>query len=296
MTENRSLTTTTYLITGATSGIGLATAKALARQGGTIVMVGHRPEGDKEIVASVQRESDVATIAYLQADLSIQADVRALAAAFVQQFPRLDVLINNVGGYYMGRRESADGIEMTLALNYLNVFLLTCLLLDSLRAGAPARIVNVASVAHRSAAFRFADPQGKRRYRGFRAYAQSKTAMIMVTYEFARRLTGTGVSVNAVHPGLVGTRLYRHLGFASAFVEPIIGWLAKSPEEGASTVVHLATDPVIAEMTGAYFANGKCKRSAPYTYDEVAARRLWEWTVGMVGCGNDAVATGIAAG
>ncbi len=286
MTEDRRDASPVYLITGATSGIGLETARALARQGGTIVMVGHRPERDEAIVESVRREAGAATIGYLQADLSAQADVRKLAVAYKELFPRLDVLINNVGAYFMGRRVSPDGIEMTLALNHLNVFLLTCLLLDELKASAPARIVNVASDAHQRSSFDFSDPQQEKKYRAFRAYGQSKTAMIMMTYVLARRLEGTGVTANALHPGFVGTNFYRNLGCASAIVQFGIKLIAKTPEEGASTVVYLASDPGVADVNGKYFVNKKPIRSANFTYDEEAQQRLWAWTVQMVGCGE----------
>ena len=249
-------------------------------------MVGHRPAHDEAIVESVRREPGAATIGYLQADLSAQADVRKLAQAYRELFPRLDVLINNVGGYFMSRRTSPDGIELTLALNHLNVFLLTCLLLDELKASAPARIINVASDAHERSRFDFSDPQGEKRYRGFKAYGQSKTAMIMMTYELARHLEGSGVTVNALHPGFVNTYLFRNLGCASAVVRFFIKLIAKTPEQGASTTVFLATDPGVAGVTGKYFTNEKPVRSARFTYDEDAQKKLWAWTVDMVGCGE----------
>lgn len=287
----KDLTGITYLITGATAGIGLATARALAKRGATTVMVGHHPEKDRDIIAEVQREAGHALVRYMQADLASQDAVRELASDFKRQHTRLDGLINNVGGFFPQRRLSPDGIEMTFALNHLNVFLLTQLLLDVLQASAPARIVNVASDAHRSAELDFENLEGERGYRAFRAYARSKVAMLLFTYELARRLEGTGVTVNAMHPGFVATNLYRHYGWLSKLIEPIVRVFARSPEEGARTVVTLAASPDVEGVSGTYFVDNAPVQSSPATYDEEAARRLWEISLEMTGLDEESEAT-----
>lgn len=278
------LTGTTTLITGATSGIGLATARALAQRGGTVVMVGHRPEKDPETVAAVQRAAPHAVVDYLHADLALQADVRRLARDVAARYPRLDVLINNVGGFFLSRTLTPDGIEMTFALNHLNVFLLTLLLLDTLKAGAPARIINVASDAHRAGRLDFDNLQGERRYNGWRAYANSKVAMIAFTYELARRLgppEHSGIAANAMHPGFVATNLYGRFGFLSKVIAPLLKLFARSPEKGAETIIYLATAREGAITTGQYFVDERATPSSPATYDETAARRLWDLSLAL---------------
>jgi retinol dehydrogenase-12 len=274
---------TICLVTGATSGIGLVTAQALAQQGATVVLVGRNPERTTAIVSRIQQETGNPHVAYLIADLSAQAQVRQLAGEFQRRFARLDVLLNNAGAFIARRSLSVDGIEMTLALNHLAYFLLTHLLLDTLKATPAARIVNVSSDAHRKAQFDFADPQGAHRYRGWRAYCQSKLANLLFTYELARRLAGTGITANAVHPGFVATGFgHNNRGLVALGV-----WLAQftalTPEQGAETLIYLATSPEVAGVTGMYFVKKHSVESSAASYDQAAAQRLWQLSAELTG-------------
>jgi NAD(P)-dependent dehydrogenase (short-subunit alcohol dehydrogenase family) len=273
----------TCLVTGATSGIGFETARVLAQAGATVVAVGRSQERGAEAVARIRQETGNAVVEFLQADLSVQAQVRSLAQEFQRNHAPLDVLVNNAGGFFMPRRLSADGIEMTWALNYLSVYLLTELLLDTLKASAPARIVNVSSDMHRSAQLNFDDLQGARKYSGMKAYGQSKLAMVLFTYELARQLEGTGVTVNALHPGFVATNMYRSSGGMIKLMAPLIKLMATSPEAGAETSIHLATSPGVEGVTGKYFVKKQPARSAPTSYDETAGQRLMQISAEMTG-------------
>ena len=271
------------LITGATSGIGRVTAQALAQQGATVVLVGRHPERTAATVRRIQQETGNPHVECLMADLSVQAQVRQLAGEFQRRFTRLDVLLNNAGAFFSQRHVSVDGIEMTLALNHLAYFLLTHLLLDVLKATPAARIVNVSSDAHRKARFDFADPQGAHRYRGWPAYCQSKLANLLFTYELARRLASTGMTANAVHPGFVATGFgHNNRGLVALCI-----WLAQftalSPEQGAATLIYLATSPEVAGVTGRYFVKKCSVESSTASYDRAAAQRLWQLSVELTG-------------
>src|SRR5262245_57965910 len=271
------------LVTGATSGIGRVTAQALAQQGATVVLVGRNPERTAATVSRLQQETGNPHVEYLLADLSAQAQVRQLAAEFQRRFARLDVLLNNAGAFFSQRHVSVDGIEMTLALNHLAYFLLTHLLLDTLKATPAARLVNVSSDAHRKAQFDFADPQGAQRYRGWRAYCQSKLANLLFTYELARRLAGTGVTANAVHPGFVATGFgHNNRGLITLGVW-IAQFTALSPEQGAETLIYLATSPEVAGVTGAYFVKKRSVESSVASYDQAVAQRLWQLSTELTG-------------
>ncbi|MBN2007702.1 MAG: SDR family oxidoreductase [Anaerolineae bacterium] len=280
------------LITGAASGIGAVTAQALAQQGATVVLVDRDAEKCEAMAGRIRQQMGNAE--FIRADLSSQQEIRQLAQQFKSRYQRLDVLVNNAGAMFPERRESVDGIEMTFALNYLAYFLLTNLLLDVLKAGAPARIVNTSSRAHARARMNFDDLQSRVNYVGIRAYEKSKLAIVLFTYELARRLAGTGVTVNALHPGVVATNFStRNPGMVGS----IMRWMAKqyatdtgktanpivrllqpvllSPEQGAQTIIYLATSPEVEGMTGKYFVKCKAVPSAPPSYDSAAARRLW---------------------
>lgn len=271
------------MVTGATSGIGLVTARGLAALGATVIVVGRNPQRGADVVHRIQQETGTPAVEFMLADLSVQARVRQLAEAFQSRYGRLDVLVNNVGGFFLRRQLTADGIEMTFALNHLSYFLLTNLLLDTLRASAPARIVNVASESHRGAEIDFADLQMERRYSGRRAYGQSKLANLLFTYELARRLEGTQVAANALHPGFVATNLAKNNGPMVRLVLRLLHLRAISPEEGAQTSIYLASSPEVEGITGKYFIDRKPVSSSPASYDEAAARRLWEVSAEMAG-------------
>ena len=264
------------MVTGATSGVGLVTAQALARQGATLIVVGRNPERGAATVSRIRQETGNSAVESIIADLSAQAQVRRLASEVQRRFTRLDVLINNAGALFLRRQLSPDGLEMTFALNHLAYFLLTNLLLDHLKASPAARIVNVSSEAHRGARLDFADLQGQHRYRGWRAYARSKLTNIMFTYALARRLEGTSVVANALHPGFVATNFGRNNRGITAILWRMLQLAAISPEEGAQTIIHLASSAAVKDITGAYFVKKKAVRSSEVSYDRAAADRLWQ--------------------
>ena len=269
-------------VTGATSGIGKATALGLARMGATVVLVARdRARGEatrKEIVAS----SGNTAVDLLLADLSVQASIRELAAAFKAKYDRLDILINNAGGVFPKRTLTVDGLEYTFAFNHLAYFLLTDLLLDRLKASAPARIVNVTSRFSDGATVNLADLQLEQGYTGIKAYSQSKLCNMLFTYELARRLEGSGVIVNCVHPGVVRTNfgmttpLFRIMGI---FFRPFM----LRPEKAAERLLYLAVSPAVDGETGRYFADKQAIRSPRQTYSQETARRLWEHSASLTG-------------
>jgi retinol dehydrogenase-12 len=264
------------LITGATSGIGLVTARELARQGGRVLLVGRSPDKCATTVEQIRAQTGSRQVEALLADLSSQEQIRQLAHQVQERSSHLDVLINNAGGLWLRRELTMDGLEMTFAVNHLAYFLLTHLLLDTLQASAPARIVNVASYAHSKATLDFANLQGERGYHGWQAYCCSKLANVLFTYELARRLMGTGVTANALHPGWVATGFGGNNGWRGRLLQ----WAARvkgiSPEEGARTILYLATAAEVEGVTGQYFDQQKPVRSSPPSHDEAAAKRLWQ--------------------
>jgi retinol dehydrogenase 14 len=216
------------------------------------------------------------------ADMSSQAEVRRLAGEVLAAYPRLDVLLNNVGGFWAHRYETADGLEHTFALNHLAPFLLTGLLLDRLKASAPARVVTVSSGAQSMGKVDFDDLMGERKYSGQTAYNQSKLANVMFTYELARRLEGTGVTATALHPGMTSTAFSAEdpaLGLLVAVMRPFM----KSPARGAETPIYLASSPEAEGVSGKYFANRKAKRSQASSYDVATVVRLWKVSADLVG-------------
>lgn len=206
------------------------------------------------------------------ADLSSQAEIRRVAADIKRTYPKIDVLINNAGIVENTFKRSVDGIEMTFAVNHLAYFLLTNLLLEPIKAAAPSRIINVSSAAHFGARMDFDNLQGEKGYNGWRAYSQSKLANILFTYELARRLAGTGVTVNCLHPGVIGTKLFRNLGI----INTLAGIFLASPEKGAETSVYLASSPEVEGVTGKYFDNKRAVPSSSASYNEADAKRLWQ--------------------
>lgn len=273
----------TCLITGATAGIGLATACELARLGAKVVLVGRSPERCQRAIELIKEQTGLGSAEFLLAELSSQEAIRSLAGRVKESITRLDVLVNNAGGIFLKRMETIDGIEMTFALNHLAYFLLTNLLLDQVRTNSQARIINVSSAAHQGVAINFSDLQGLRRYSGWRAYQQSKLANLLFTYELARRLNGTGVTVNALHPGYVRTEIFRVEGMSGWLLRRFADVFAVPPEQGARTSVHLASSPEVEGITGRYFAGRKAVRSSPTSLDASAAERLWKVSEEMTG-------------
>ncbi len=273
----------TVLVTGGTGGIGLATAFGLAAMGANVAISG-RDAARAEAAASRIRSGTEAQVSVLVADLSSQGEVRRLAAEALERLPQIDVLVNNVGGYWHTRRITADGLEWTFAVNHLAPFLLTSLLLDRLKQSAEARVVTVSSHAHAQGRIDFDDLQGERSYSGSRAYDQSKLANVLFTNELARKLAGSGVTANVLHPGVVSTGFgAEDPGRTQRLLVPILRPFMRSPVRGAATSIWLASAPDIAGVTGRYFANGKEKRLSQRAVDTSVARRLWGVSADLIG-------------
>jgi len=272
------------MVTGANSGIGKATALELAQMGATVVMVCRDRARGEEARSEITTTSRNNAVDLLLADLSSQQSVRQLVETFQHHYPHLHVLINNAGATFPGRRrETVDGLEMTFAVNYLAPFLLTNLLLDRLKDSAPARIVNVSSAAHTSGSMRMDDLQAEKRYRPMRTYPQAKLAVVLFTYELARRLQGTGVTANCLHPGFVATNFGRSDGGpAVRLLVKLIGSFGTSPVKGAQTSIYLASSPEVEGVTDKYFVKSIPRRSALISYDESLQRQLWEQSAKLV--------------
>ena len=274
----------TVLVTGATSGNGLEASTALARLGARVLMVGRDPARTAAAARDVASRSGSSEVGHLVCDFSSQADVRALAEAVRARADRLHVLVNNAGGVNKARRLTGDGIEATFAVNHLGYFLLTNLLLDLVVRSAPARVVTVASVGHRRGTIDFDDLGFERGYTVMRSYARSKLANVLFAAELARRLAGTGVTSNSVHPGSVDTNIWSG---APLWAKPLIQILFRpffiSAEQGAARVVQLAASPELEGVTGLYFEEGKPVTPAPLALDASLARRLWDVSARMVG-------------
>jgi len=275
----------TCVVTGANSGIGKETALGLAQMGARIVLVCRNPEKGRAALEDVRRESRSSDHDLLIADMSSQASVRALTEQIRQKCSHLDVLINNAGGGAPARALSADGIEMVLATNHLGPALLTLLLLDLLKASAPSRIINVSSEAQRRARLDMNDLQFERRkYSVFAAYGQSKLLMNAFTFELARRLEGTSVTANCLHPGVVATNIWG--ANPLLILKLIIGVLRPfmlNSKQGAEVSLYLASSPDVAEVTGIYFVKSKPAESNPLSRDPKIAGEIWQWTQKMIG-------------
>ena len=273
----------TVLITGATSGIGLEAAIALARMGARLVMVGRDAAKTARMVQVVRTRSGSASVDSLLCDLSSQRQVRSLAEAFLRTYDRLDVLVNNAGTVYTSRTLTEDGVEATFAVNYLSAFLLTNLLLDCLVKSAPSRIVMVSSAGHYGATMDFEDLGFTRGYAIMRAYGRSKLAEILFVRELARRLEGTGITANALHPGTVGTNIWNR---APAFTRPFFAIARRlfmiSPARGAETIVYLASSPEVATTSGVYFEQNRPKPPSRLAQDDALAARLWDESARLV--------------
>jgi NAD(P)-dependent dehydrogenase (short-subunit alcohol dehydrogenase family) len=264
------------LITGATNGIGLAAAEALASRSAQLAVVARSESRARDAVARIRKAGDGAAVDVLMADLSSQASIRRLATDVLDRYPRLDVLVNNAGAVNARRQLTEDGIELTWAVNHLAPFLLTSLLLDRLKESAPARIVTTSSDAHRPAGIPFDDLNAERSYGGFRRYGETKLANILFTLELARRLEGTGVTANCFHPGLVATGFNKNNGILLRLGMSLVRPFARSPRKGAETLVWLVDSPEVDGEQGGYFFDLRRVPPAPAGREPEAARILWE--------------------
>jgi NAD(P)-dependent dehydrogenase (short-subunit alcohol dehydrogenase family) len=278
------------MITGANSGIGRATALGLAGMGATAVMVCRNRDLGQAAAQEIRAQSGNQRVELLVADLSSQAAIRSLAANFKARYSRLDVLINNAGIAPVRRSVTVDGIESVFAVNYLAPFLLTNLLLEALKASAPARVVNVAGDFHRKATIQFDDLMSEKAYTGVRANNQAKLALILFTYELARRLAGTGVTANCLHPGATATDGPLNDPDLPAFSRTmyrLVRAFFQSPERGAETSIYLASSPDVDGVTGKYFIKKRAVASSPESYDVAIAQRLWEVSSQLTGLAPD---------
>ena len=264
------------VITGANSGIGKAASLALAKMDATVVMVARDKDRGEAAKAEIIKKSHNSSVDLLLADLSSLESVRQLATEFQKKYSKLHVLINNAGLFNQRRLVTTDGYENTLATNYLAPFLLTNLQLGLLRASAPSRIINVSSVGHYNGHVNFDDLIMEEDYGGWKGYGQSKLALVLFTHELAKKLQGTGVTVNAVHPGTVATNIWaRPLGPAG-FIMSLPKLFMASPEEGAKTIVYLASSNEAEGLNGEYLEKLKVKKSSDESYKEEIAQRLWD--------------------
>jgi len=272
------------LVTGATNGIGLEAARSLARQGDKVVLVGRDAAKTARCLADVRASAPGAEVSSLLCDFSRQKEVRRLAEEVLRRFDRLDVLVNNAGTVFKNRTLTEDGIEATFAVNHLGYFLLTQLLLERIVQSAPARIVNVASIAHRRATMDFDDLFYERGYSLVKAYGRSKLGNVLYTRLLAQKLAGTGVMVNSLHPGAVDTGIW---SAAPAWTKPLIAILRRfafiSAEEGGRRIVQLVAGPELSGTTGQYFENGRIVDPAPRARDDALARRLWQESERLTG-------------
>ena len=273
----------TVVITGATSGIGEVAAIRLARQGARLLLVARDPRRAERVLARLKSVAPAAAHGVYQADLSRLSEMKRAGAEIAKAEPRIDVLINNAGAFFTARRLTEDGLERTFALNHMAYFVLTCALIDRLKAAVPSRIVSTASDAHRGARLDFANLQGEKGYDGYKAYGRSKLCNILFTRELARRLAGTGVTANCLHPGFVATRFGDQAGGVMSLVIRAAKLFAISPQKGADTIVHLASSPEAAGSSGGYFY--KCLPATPTAEarDDAAAARLWVESVRITG-------------
>jgi len=267
------------VVTGATAGIGKEIALGLARMGATVVIVARDPEKAARTSDEISRAASNGNVEWVRADFASLDTVRAAAAEIGRRYRAIQVLVNNAGVANKYRKLSADGFELTFAVNHLAPFLFTRELMPLLRTGAPSRIVNVSSGAERHGPIDFDDLQSEKGYRGFAAYGKTKLMNVLFTYELAARLAGTGVTANCLHPGAVATDMLRQL---PRWLYAIISPFLSTPAQGAETPVFLASSPSVEGVSGGYYEKKKAKRSSPRSYDPSARQRLWEVSEALI--------------
>jgi len=263
------------LITGGNSGIGKATAQGLAKLHATVVIVSRNKDKGEATLIEMRAKSGNRNVDAMTADLSSQDSVRELAHDFKGRHKKLHVLINNAAIFLPRRISTVDGLETTFATNHLGHFLLTNLLLDTLKSNAPSRIINITSSAHHGTEIDFDDLQGEKKYSGYRAYGQSKLANVLFTYQLAKRLEGTGVTVNCLHPGVVRTGFGKDVTGLMSILVRVGSPFMMRPEKSARAAIYLATSPELEGVTSKYFSRGKEERSSTESYDTASAQRLW---------------------
>lgn len=276
----------TCLVTGANQGIGKETAVGLARLGATVVITARDRARGETALADIKRRGASDAVELLLVDFASLDSIRHFADEFQSRYTQLHVLVNNAGAYNARRTFTKDGFETTFGVNHLGYFLTTMLLLSTIKASAPSRIVNVSAGAHTSASIDFDNLRGERSYHGWSAYAQSKLANILFTYELARRLDGTGVTANCLHPGVVATGFGQNNSGIAGVLFGILHTLGRpfllTPEKGARTSIYLASSPAVGGITGTYFANAREQKSSRVSYDADVARRLWDVSEALV--------------
>jgi len=264
------------LVTGATAGIGKITAAALADQGAQLIIHGRNKAKAEQTVQEIKTYTGNQQVSYLLADFSDLDQVREMAREFQEKHDLLHVLVNNAGGFFNKRIPTAYGVELTFLINHLAPFLLTNLLINTFKQSTPSRIINVSSEAHRQDQMDFENLDFKKGYIGIKAYARSKLANILFTYELARRLDGTGVTVNALHPGHIATDIWKtNFGLIGPALKWIMGLFSLTPEQGAENSIFMATSPDLDGIHGKYFIKNVPAQSSPISYDQEIACRLW---------------------
>ena len=273
----------TLVATGATSGIGAAAIEALAKRGARIIFIARDAAKAEATRSRLETWAPGAGHRAILGDLSLMRDTQRIGAEIAASEPRIDVLINNAGAMFADRRVTAEGLEMTFALNHMSYFVLTRALLDRLKAAAPSRVVSTSSMAHAGASLDFSDLQGSKSFSGWRAYQRSKLANILFTRELARRLAGTGVSANCLHPGVVASRFGDEAGGWLTTGFSVIKLFAISPQKAADTIVYLASSAEVAGVSGQYFVKHKIAKTSSQSLDDAAAARLWSVSETLAG-------------
>jgi NAD(P)-dependent dehydrogenase (short-subunit alcohol dehydrogenase family) len=275
----------TVVITGATSGIGEVAADRLAQKGARIVFVARDRDRGQETLRHLRAIAGHDNHAVHYADLMVLSEQKRVAEEIAASEPRIDVLINNAGALFTSRQTTADGLEKTFALNHMSYFTVTNILLDKLKATPGARIVSTASDAHKGARLNFADLQSAKSYSGFGVYGRSKLMNILFTRELARRPAGTGVTANCLHPGFVGTRFGDASGGVLSFLVKIAKNFALTPEQGAQTIIYLASSPEVDGKSGGYYVKSKLATPTKEAQNDADAKRLWDESARIAGVG-----------